>query len=71
MAHFLRLDKEKKTPADLAVSFAREVCKYHGLPTDIVSDHHSQVTSETWQEFRQLSGIRLRMSTAFDPQTDR
>jgi len=36
MAHFLRLWKEEKTVADLAVIFAQEVWKYHGLPTDIV-----------------------------------
>ena len=55
---------------DLAVIFAREIWKYHGLPTDIVSDHDSRFTSETWQEFLRLSGIRPRMSTAFHPQTD-
>jgi len=68
--HFLPLKKEKKTAADLAVIFAREVWKYHGLPTDIISDRDSRFTSETWQEFLQLSGICPRMSTAFHPQTD-
>jgi len=38
MAHFLPLGKEKKMVADLAVIFAREVWKHHGLPIDIVSD---------------------------------
>jgi len=51
MAHFLPLRKEGKTAADLAVIFAREVWKYHGLPTDIVSDRDSRFTSETWKEF--------------------
>jgi len=41
MAHFLPLQKEKKTVANLAVIFAREVWKYHGLPTDIFSDRDS------------------------------
>jgi len=49
MAHFLPLEKEKKTAADLAVIFAREVWKHHGLPSDIVSDRDSRFTSETWQ----------------------
>jgi len=70
MAHFLPLGKEKKAATDLAVIFAREVWKYHGLPTDIVSDRDSPFTSETWQEFLRLSGIRPRMSTAFHPKTD-
>jgi len=70
MAHFLPLKKEKKTAADLAVLFAREVWKHHGLATDIVSDRNSRFASETWQEFLWLSGIRPRMSNAFQPQTD-
>jgi len=70
MAHFLPLGKEGKTAADLATIFAREVYKYHGLPTDIVSDRDSRFTSETWKEFLRLSGIRPRMSTAFHPLTD-
>jgi len=70
MAHFLPLRKEGKTVADLAVIFAREIWKYHGLPTDIVSDRDSRFTLETWMEFLRLSGIRPRMSTAFHPQTN-
>jgi len=70
MAHFLPLRKEGKTAADLAIIFAPEVWKYHGLPTDIVSDHDSRFTSETWKEFLRLLGIWTRMSTAFHLQTD-
>jgi len=58
VAHFLPLRKEGKTVADLAVIFAREVWKYHGLPTDIVSYRDSRFTSETWKEFLRHSGIR-------------
>jgi len=70
MAHFLPLKKEKKSTADLAVVFAREIWKHHGLPADIISDRDSRFTSETWKEFLRLSEIRPRMSTAFHPQTD-
>jgi len=69
MAHFLPSRKEGKTAVDLAVIFTREVWKYHGLPTDIVSDRDSRFTSATWKEFLRLSGIRPRLSTAFHPQT--
>jgi len=41
MAHFLPLGKERKMAADLVVIFAREIGKYHGLPTDIISDRDS------------------------------
>jgi len=56
--------------AHLAVIFAQEIGKFHGLPTDIVSDSDSRFTSEIWKEFLRLSGIRPRISTAFHPQTD-
>jgi transposase InsO family protein len=70
MAHFISLPKDGKTAKDLAIIFAREVWKYHRLPTDIVSDRDSRFTSEAWKEFLRLCGIRPRMSTAFHPQTD-
>ena len=70
MAHFIPLLKNGKTATDLARTFAQEVWKYHGLPTDIVSDRDSRFTSEVWKEFLQLLSIRPRMSTAFHPQTD-
>ena len=68
MAHFLPL--KEKTAADLVNIFAREVWRFHGLPTDIVSDRDSRFTSEVWQELLKTLGVRPRMSTAFHPQTD-
>jgi len=70
MAHFIPLLQDGKTAADLAKIFAREVWRFHGLPTDIVSDRDSRFTSEVWQEFLNLLEIRPQMSTAFHPQTD-
>jgi len=68
MAHFIPL--QEKTASDLARIFAKEVWRFHGTPTDIVSDRDSRFTSEVWQEFLKILGIRPRMSTAFHPQTD-
>jgi len=70
MAHFLPLPQNGKTAVDLAVIFAREVWKFHGIPTDIVLDRDSRFTSEAWQELLKILRIRPRMSTAFHPQTD-
>jgi len=70
MAHFIPLPKEGKSASDLARTFAREVWRHHGLPSDIVSDRDCRITSTVWQEFLTLSGICPRMSTAFHPQTD-
>ena len=68
MAHFIPL--REKTASDLAKVFAREVWRFHGTPTDIVSDRDSRFTSETWKEFLAILKTRPRMSTAFHPQTD-
>jgi len=68
MAHFIPL--KEKAVADLTKIFAWEIWRFHGLPTDIVSDRDSPFTSETWKGFLELLGIRPRMSTAFHPQTD-
>jgi len=70
MAHFIPLPKDGKMASDLARIFVHEVWRFHGLPSDIVSDRDSRFTSETWKEFLKLSGIRPWMSTAFHPQTD-
>jgi len=56
MAHFIPL--REKTAADLVVTFAREIWRYHGLPTNMVSGWDSRFTSEIWKEFLRLSGIR-------------
>jgi hypothetical protein len=38
MAHFVALPQNGKKATDLARTFAKEVWRFHGLPTDIVSD---------------------------------
>jgi len=48
MAHFIPLLQDGKTAADLAKIFAREVWRFHGLPTDIMSDRDSRFTSGVW-----------------------
>jgi len=68
MAHFIPL--QEKSASDLTKIFAWEVWRFHGSPTDIVSDRDSRFTSETWKEFLGLLAMRPRMSTAFHPQTD-
>jgi len=68
MAHFVPL--QEKTAQDLARIFSREVWRFHGTPTDMVSDRDSRFTSETGQEFLRILGTRPRMSTTFHPQTD-
>ena len=46
------------------------VYKLHGLPRYIVSDRDSLFTSIFWERLNELIGIKLKMSSAYHPQTD-
>lgn len=41
------------------------------MPRSLVSDHDPLFISRFWRELFRLSGIRLRMSSTYHPQTDR
>jgi hypothetical protein len=70
MAHFIPLKKDQKKVEHLVKVFAREIWRFHGIPTDIISDRDSQFTSTEWKQFLGILGVRPRMSTSFHPQTD-
>src|SRR6266550_2361128 len=71
MAHFIPMVTKAKSPAkDLATTFAREIWRLHGLPSDIVSDRGSVFISGFWKELMEHLGVELNLSTAFHPQTD-
>ena len=71
MAHFIPMVTGKESPAkDLAITFAREIWRLHGLPADIVSDRGSVFISGFWKELMEHLGVNLNLSTAFHAQTD-
>jgi len=70
MAYFIGLH-ENATAKDVAHSFLREVCKLHGLPTEIISDMDAKFSGEFWESLCKILGVKRRMSTAYHPQTDR
>jgi inorganic pyrophosphatase len=70
MAHFIPLHKDQKKAEHLVKIFAREIWRFHGIPTDMISDRDSRFTSTEWKQFLGILGIRPRMSTSFHPQTD-
>jgi transposase InsO family protein len=55
---------------DVARLFNDTVFKDHGLPSELILDRDSRFTSKFWTELTSLLGTKLKMSTAFHPQTD-
>ena len=46
------------------------VCKRFGLPDSIISDWDPQFTTKSFQEFLKLLGIKSKLTTAYQPQSD-
>jgi hypothetical protein len=58
------------TAVELADMCYREIVRYHGVPTSIVSDRDPRFTANFWQALWALLGTKLKMSTAYHPQSD-
>jgi transposase InsO family protein len=54
----------------MAQLYLVHVHKHYGPATTIVSDRGPQFISAFWEEFCRLLGTRLKLSTAYHPQTD-
>lgn len=68
-AHFLALS-HPYTAVFVAQLFRNQVYKLHGMPKSIVSDRDPVFTSRFWQELFKQCKVKLKLSSAYHPQTD-
>ncbi|KAE8185881.1 hypothetical protein A4X06_0g7125 [Tilletia controversa] len=62
--------KTTDTAETVAKRFLENVFPTTGLPKALISDRDSRFTSEFWECLTKSLDIKLRMSTAYHPQTD-
>jgi transposase InsO family protein len=54
----------------VARAFFTDIVRLHGFPESIVSDRDPVFTGHIWRDLFRLARVKLRMSSAFHPQTD-
>ena len=69
MEHFIKLN-ENATAKDVADTFQQEAWKLHRLPHEIISDMDAKFSGEFWEWLYKSLGIKRKMATAYQPQTD-
>jgi transposase InsO family protein len=67
--HFIPL-AHPYSAESVAQAFYTDIVRLHGVPQSMVSDRDSVFTSAFWKELMRMLGTKLRMSTAFHPQSD-
>ncbi|WJX40142.1 hypothetical protein P8452_27648 [Trifolium repens] len=68
-AHFIALKICTLVPM-LAEIYIERIVKLHGIPSSIVSDRDPKFTSRFWESLQEALGTKLRLSSAYHPQTD-
>jgi hypothetical protein len=59
------------TARGMAELFLKHIWCRQGYPDSIISDRGPQFVSSFWEEVCRILGIKVKLSTAFHPQTDR
>jgi len=69
-ARWIPVREAELTAENFATAFIDSYVRNRGLPLSIVSDRDTRFTSSFWQSLCSQLGIKLRMSTAYHPQSD-
>jgi hypothetical protein len=67
--HYITL-KHPYTARTIAEVFVKEIVRLHGVPLSIVSDRDPIFMSNFWREMFKLQGTKLKMSSAYHPESD-
>lgn len=59
-----------QTADELASTFFTNWYCKHGLPLEIICDRDKLFISQFWQALHKLTGVKLKMSTSYHPETD-
>ena len=62
--------KVTDTVPDIANQFLVNIFRFHGLPSEIITDRDARFTSQFWKAFYLLLRTKILMNTVFHPQTD-
>ena len=56
--------------ARLAEIYIEQIVRLHGIPSSIASDRDPRFTSKFWESLQAVLGTKIRLSSAYHPQTD-
>nr|KYP53511.1 Transposon Ty3-G Gag-Pol polyprotein [Cajanus cajan] len=68
-AHFIPINIRYSLER-LTKLYISEIVRLHGVPTSIVSDRDPRFTSRFWESLHKALGTKLKLSSAYHPQTD-
>ncbi|KAL0401908.1 UNVERIFIED_CONTAM: Transposon Ty3-G Gag-Pol polyprotein [Sesamum latifolium] len=68
-AHFIHV-RTTYTLDKLVTIYIEDIVRLHGIPVSIVSDRDPRFTSRFWNSFQQVMGTKVKLSTAYHPQTN-
>ena len=69
MSHFIPTKKDISAE-ETAIIIIREVVRLHGIPKDIITDRGPQFVSRFWSHLFKGLGTKVKLSSAYHPQTD-